>query len=42
MSGKKGMRHKETKGGRQTRRWEEGQKEGGKWVGGRKGSRLEG
>jgi len=39
VSGKKRMRHKKTKGGRQTGRWEEGQKERGKWVGGKKGSR---
>jgi len=39
VSGKKGMRHKEVEGGRHIGRWEEGQKEGGKWVGGKKGSR---
>ncbi len=39
MNGKKGMKHKEAEGGRQKRRWEKGQKEGGKWVGGKKGSR---
>ncbi len=38
VSGKKGMRHKKAEGGKQTR-WEEGQKEGGKWVGGKKGSK---
>ncbi len=36
------MRHKEAKGGRQIGRWEEGQKEGGRWVGGKKGSRYVG
>ncbi len=41
VSGKKGMKHKEV-GGKQTRRWEEGQKEGGKWVGGKKGNRQVG
>jgi hypothetical protein len=34
-----GKKHKEAEGRRHIGRWEEGQKEGGKWVGGKKGSR---